>query len=682
MPHRSLARAVLAAALVALAPTSLAAQATALDSTHRSTTVSDTTHPRAHTLPPVRVVAERTRRADAASSVVISPEVVRTAPATNAWDLVRQTAGVEVHQQGQGPGFASDAVIRGFTSDHSSDVALVIDGIPANQPINGHAEGYADWNEILPEAVSSIRVLKGPASPWVGNFGMGGVVEVQTAPVATGTRLSLRSGSYGDLRGSVVTGNAGEGGGWVAAAGAQREDGWRPNSRSSMEHLLGSRTWLGKSGRSFTLGASGYAAQWDSPGFLTVDQFDAHDFDVVADRTDGGNLGLVTLRGALSTPAGGGELQSTLYARGRDWHLFLNIPPEGGIGEGAPSQTEELDRRIEGGGHTQYSHQLGAAHVIAQLDYRAVRAGYERYFDTRRRRDSVFAFDGGTPGRLNATYLAAAPAVEVHWDVTSALDLGLGGRVDWLHYARTPKDGGGTAAADHAIATPKLSALYRLGPVLSAYAAFNGGFRSPDGVLADPSLEPVREWASEVGLRASSDRFEGSIALFEVDVRHELTANPLNVEEIVARGSSRRAGIEVDGRVGIVPAIALFTHATVNDAKYLHLVTEDGDTLDDKPVFGVARATVEAGVDAQWRGAVGSVWAAYTGRFTPIGEPDERTSPYTLVNLRGVIPVAHRWSIAVGVQNLFDRTYPEVRASGFVSPGQPRTILLSVRREE
>ena len=102
----------------------------------------------------MRVIASPIKRADAATTAVIFPDAIRTVPANDAWDLVRQTAGVEVHLQGQGPGFASDAVMRGYTSDHSVDVASFIDGVPLNEPVSGHAEGYADWNALIPEAVA------------------------------------------------------------------------------------------------------------------------------------------------------------------------------------------------------------------------------------------------------------------------------------------------------------------------------------------------------------------------------------------------------------------------------------------------------------------------------------------------------------------------------------------------
>ena len=184
MSHTSLGSvgALLASALVLTTSRAAAQQPdSAADSTH---------HQHVTVLPTVHSVASPVKTADAANTIVITPTAIRTVPATDAWDIVRQTAGVEVHLQGQGPGFASDAAIRGFTSDHSTDVAISIDGVPQNEAVSGHAEGYADWNAIMPEAVSGIDVTKGPASPWSGNFAMGGEVRVRTVPVSSASRAS------------------------------------------------------------------------------------------------------------------------------------------------------------------------------------------------------------------------------------------------------------------------------------------------------------------------------------------------------------------------------------------------------------------------------------------------------------------------------------------------------------
>ena len=94
--------------------------------------------------------------------------------------MLRQTAGLEVHEQGQGPGFASDASVRGFSSDHSTDLALWIDGVPINEPVNGHAEGYNDFSLLFPGGIRDIDVLRGPTSALFGNFAVAGIVNVRT----------------------------------------------------------------------------------------------------------------------------------------------------------------------------------------------------------------------------------------------------------------------------------------------------------------------------------------------------------------------------------------------------------------------------------------------------------------------------------------------------------------------
>ena len=51
----------------------------------------------------------------------------------------------------------------------------------------------------------------------------------------------------------------------------------------------------------------------------------------------------------------------------------------------------------------------------------------------------------------------------------------------------------------------------------------------------------------------------------------------------------------------------------------------------------------------------------------------ETLPPYGLLHLSAGF---HSGSLRleVGVRNLLDRAYPELRAGGFVSPGQPRTV--------
>ena len=255
-------------ALSALAVLALVAGTAEAQSVDTASTRTDSA--RVTRLQTINVTAERPRAAaPPVTTIEVAPSELRRTFSADAYDLFRRTTGVEVHEQGQGPGFASDVVIRGFSSDHSSDVLLTIDGVPINLPVHGHVEGYSDWSILSPAAVSSLRVITGPASPLYGDFSLAGVVEVFTAADAAGTSGSVSGSSYGDAGGWVRSGRRADDGGFLLAGEGRRQQGWRDNSA----YWLGNGTLRGwhraGSGR-LEGGISLYGSTWDSPGFVSV----------------------------------------------------------------------------------------------------------------------------------------------------------------------------------------------------------------------------------------------------------------------------------------------------------------------------------------------------------------------------------------------------------------------------
>ena len=149
----------------------------------------------------VTVTATPAERGQPATTTHIDVAAIRQTPARSPYELLRQAAGVEVHEQGQGPGFASDASLRGFSSDHSTDLATWVDGVPLNEPVNGHAEGYNDLSVLFPGGVQDIDVLHGPTSALFGNFALAGAEENRQA--AEGMRADA---AYQFLIGHAVGG--------------------------------------------------------------------------------------------------------------------------------------------------------------------------------------------------------------------------------------------------------------------------------------------------------------------------------------------------------------------------------------------------------------------------------------------------------------------------------------------
>lgn len=210
----------------------------------QETTQDSVNQKKALELPPVQlqevtVIGVPAQRQVPLTTINISPVAIRRTVATDAWDLLRQTAGIEVHEQGQGPGFASDASIRGFSSDHSTDIALWVDGVPVNEPINGHAEGYDDFSLLFPELIKSVEITKGPVNPLYGNFDIAGAVNIRTIDRLDNTQAWLSGGSNGRAEGTLVTGLDTDDSRGVLGIRGVRDGGWRPNSAWQLGQVYG-----------------------------------------------------------------------------------------------------------------------------------------------------------------------------------------------------------------------------------------------------------------------------------------------------------------------------------------------------------------------------------------------------------------------------------------------------------
>jgi len=618
----------------------------------------------------VTVTIARVRRDQAMSAVNVTPAQIAQTPAIDPWDLLRQTAGVEVHDQGQGPGFASDASLRGFSSDHSTDLALWIDGVPVNEPANGHAEGYNDWSVLMPQAVQDVDVIKGPASALFGNFALAGVVNVRTLERVERSAVWGSGGSFGRGEGALVTGwSSGPSHGVVAVRGL-REGGWRPNSGYGLGqgHLRVVRDLSATA--TLDGGVELYGADWDSPGFLSAEQFAAGEYGLVANVSDGGFKRRAQERVSLRVASRSLLWRTTLYSTQARWQLFLTTPPESGSGEGTGSQTEEEDRRYGLGATSALTWSLPGAEVTLGTEGRLDHSDYQNWLTTDRQRDSAQTL-------VVARQLSGAVFVQSEERI-GRLRLNAGMRYDRLD-TRAHPHGDEVLTGGQGAFSPKLGAYVGLTPGLGVYAGAYRGFRATDGVITDPALPLITAWSYEGGVKVDRPRFSGSAAAFRMDVSNEQTFDPIR-NASSSGGSSRRQGVELEIRAAPVPAVAVTGDWTFNDARYTRLVTEDGEVLSGARVFNTAKYVGAGAVElappaSVWRLRVSGNWV---GPYTPFDEPNTLLPAYGLLHATGGVTVRHAL-LEVGVRNLLDRKYPELRAGGFVSPGQTRTILATLR---
>lgn len=637
-----------------------------------------------------------------ANVTTVTSQTIKHIHAKDPWDLVRAATGLEVHEQGQGPGFASDAVIRGFTSDHSTDVALTVDGMPINEPINGHGEGYADWNLIFPSAIADVQVVKGPISPLFGNFAAGGAVNVTTVASTKQTRIALEGGSTTYGAGTLTTGL--EKGPWGAFLGAhgKHNTGWRDNSGYSLLQLMGRGNRRLSPTVLVDAGVQHYASIWDSPGYLSLADFNQGRLTQATDPTDGGNTYRTTGRIAASVHAPAFSWQTTAWGYHKYWHLFLTIPELGGEGEGLGGQTEEIDSRNAFGARSLARWTLGATELAGGLEALRHQTRYGIWRTVARTRDL-------TVNRLNATYLNTGAFGGLNHSFGRALRLEGSLRADQIApESRDMLADTALRANSHVVLQPKMGAVWYPRGDLQFYLSAARGLRGAPGTISNPARVPVTVWAYESGARFSLKRLDGFVAVFRLDTRNELVFNPVTLQTVTT-GHSVREGVEAELRARVASWLDLETHWTVNTKGLYYLpdtsaaaaarigapwYRESGtgsisrtaaataimhDEGGGKEVAGVANYSAHAAANIRPTQTTSvSIWTTIMGGYIPLGEPDAKTQPFAITNLKASARLWSRLEFTLGVDNVFNERAPELRASGAINPVAPRTAHLGI----
>ncbi len=660
----------------------------------RDSTRRDSTLRRAPRLEQVTITATPVERTEPLTVTHIDTIALHNTPANTPWELLRQTAGLEAHEQGQGPGFASDLSIRGFSSDHSTDVALYIDGVPNNETVNGHAEGYNDLNLIPIAAVTGIDVVKGPTSALYGNFAFGGTVNVRTMDRYDGATIVAGGGSYGNAQGYGITGFNHHTSGGVIAVDGFREDGWRPNSQNQYGHIHARAFDDLSSNTTIDASVEGYLTDYESPGFLDTTRYNARQYNFISNFGDGGfkrhAQERVSLRSFLSPNL---EWRTTVYSRQSTWNFWLSSPPGlGGLTEGTGAETREYDGRYGFGGTTALTYARHGVDVTVGAEGRYDHAHYESFAES----STGFRVD-------SAPLLLAEPAhqtsggifIQAGADVTKYARLDLGGRVDQLSsYVLQPTpdaDGNPTGplfSSQHSkgIFSPKVGVLVRpfvdLGhPGIALFANISRGFRQTDGVISDPTLPFITVWNYETGLRVDEGTLSVDASLFRMDVSNEQSFDPaLNAS--IGGGQSRRNGLDVSAHDRIIPGVTASADFTILHAFYTHFINpDDGLDYSHTPVFNTSKYVGAAMVDVDlptqiWQAHVG---ATFNGPYTPFEELGILRPGYILLNMSAGLKVFGPTELWVGVRNLADIAYRELESGAQVTPGQPRTIYAMVR---
>jgi vitamin B12 transporter len=116
--------------------------------------------------------------------IVIGRDEIERSMASDVSEILRRHAGLEISRNG-GPGQTTSLFLRGADSNHS---VVLVDGVR----VNPGTLGAAAIQNISPESLDRIEIVKGPRSALYGTDAIGGVVQLFTR---RGERDSVGAGS-------------------------------------------------------------------------------------------------------------------------------------------------------------------------------------------------------------------------------------------------------------------------------------------------------------------------------------------------------------------------------------------------------------------------------------------------------------------------------------------------------
>ena len=573
--------------------------------------------------PPIEpVVITATRTESPLDQVIASVDIISGAelqrqPAADLGDLLRMRAGVEVARLG-GPGQQTSLFLRGTDSNH---VLVLVDGVR----INPGTIGSAAIQNIAPELIERVEIVKGPRSTLYGSDAIGGVINVITRRGATsGASVQTGVGSYDSRSASLnagiggTRGDASLGVSWVNSdgfptrGGDSTDRGYRNLSMTAAARTdlsgveLGVRAWHAE-------GTSEYSDFFVTP----VDQ----DFE----------------NSALALTAA--------FAPADAWHSRIT----------ASQMQDRLDQNQSPDFVRTRRWQLDWQNDIAASEHHALTTGV------------IWQDENANAESFGLPYTASISTSQFYLQ-------------DQMSFGRAHVllAGGYT---DHetfgAHETWNAEFGYELGDSTMLTLAAGRAFRAPDatdlyGYGGNAALNPEQSQSYEASLRhdtANGHHFTLTLFRNEIDDLIEFVVTDFETFDGENRNVERARidGLEAGWRYAGERWAARAT-ATLQDPR---------DLVTDERLLRRARENFTLGVSRRIGADEIAVDLLYAGDREDFGFPQVTMPAYWLANLSASVAVNERWTLLARMENLLDQDYELAR--GFNTMG--RSLFVAVRHE-
>jgi outer membrane receptor protein involved in Fe transport len=276
------------------------------------------------------VTVEAETPVSAASSKEIRRIDLQLKPVRTSQDMLLMVPGLFIAQH-QGGGNAEQIFLRGFDSDHGTDVSINVDGMPVNMVTNAHGQGYADLHFLISETVDEIEVNKGPYLAYYGDFYTAGTVNFKTKDVLQNNMVKAEAGQFNTQKYTVMlqpdkknlTQN-----GYLALQYHHSDGPFISPEKYERMNIFGKYFFPLSTNSKLTLSASGFSTGWNASGQIPERAVDKGIIDRFGglDNMEGGITNRKNINADYKFLSGeGNELEVNTYYTMYNFKLFSNF---------------------------------------------------------------------------------------------------------------------------------------------------------------------------------------------------------------------------------------------------------------------------------------------------------------------------------------------------------------------
>ena len=606
--------------------------------------------------------------------------------------IIEQIPGVELSAYSQG-GVADQFSIRGFGgAGHEGQAGVQIDGVSLNEA-EGHSDGYADLNILIPLNLQSVKIYKGPSSALYGRFAEGGTLALETRKGGNYQDFSLSGGAFNTLNAQFALGKViplqqkGQQLNTNLALQLFQSDGYADNSNQIRGNITGRVGYELSDRTDLALSLRGHSSVWDAAGYISRAQVEDRKRRTQQDANaedDGGAKEFYSQRIDINHNFSDNLRMLVFgYAVQQDFTRFAKF----GFSPGG--QTERFNTRnvYAAGANLNGRSQLGTTAIdwIAGTEYYSESTDRMRWQSSNRVRGDLFLdrqFDVQTASLFG----------QGEFNFSKYLRMAVGLRYDQYFGSFSNSDPDITEfsldMSTLSNLSPKIGLRSTIAKGLDLRASVSQGFTLPNSTLkyeANSDLAPSILWQYELGARYTATNWLMiDIVGWMLNTTNEIFENPPGSGDFVNIGETSRMGIESE--VVITPAEGLRIRSTYAITE-TEIKNNPEESLEGKEITNVPQSIMTFDVSYALKNGFGArLLFRDVGSYFSNAANTAGYDGYNITNLFLFYNFNKQSSkqgrIFIEIRNLFDSIYSEVVFGGpgsqILTPAPTRNIMAGI----